>query len=830
MLSEVQFVADEVAALAKDSESSSPDDFLLVINELSSIIDELNRNNDLTDTVENRKAVNSLGSDLSRARVLLTSEVKTSKSVTGQLEELTRDMGRSLGLVMLTGVDVPEEVKERIGALRKGMNIMISAAGSSSPELSCESDFGTGSEPVGEIEEVNDDEDVQVGIEDVVLQIKNGGGGGDEEELMLALWALTDFIREKTVGHEWIQDTNTVEILSSKLSLVKSSNVRSTIIKILLNLVAEYPDYKERMVDVGSLSTLVKSLAREAGERREAVGLLLALSDVPVARRRIGRIQGCILMLVSMLKGDDQIASCHSLNLLNELSDNTQNALHMAEAGYFKPLVQHLNDGSDMCKILMATALSRIQLTDQNRAALGQEGAIETLANMFNTGKMEAKLSALNALHNLSGLPENVQRLIDSGIVPLLLQLLFSVTSVLMTLREPAAAILARIAQSESILVNRDVAQQMLSLLSLSSPSIKDHLLHALNSICNHSRASRVRKKMTESGAFQLLLPFLSESNNGIRAAAVNLLYTLSKYFPAELSEQLGETYLVNIVDIISSSLSEDEKAAGVGLLSNLPISDKRATEALLRANALPILLSMLESSLASSTPVKCWVTESISSILIRFTIPSDKKLQRYSAQHEVIPLLVKLLSCESSSIIAKCRAATSLAQLSQNSLSLRKPRKWKWVCAPPSADSFCQVHDGYCHVKTTYCLVKAKAVAPLIQILQSKERAADKSVLSAISTLLDEEIWENGANILAESSGIQAIVKVLEFGPVKVQEKCLWILERVFRNEAHRKQFGEVAEGVLIDLAQKADSKLKPAVAKILAQLELLQMQSSYF
>ncbi|KAL9679352.1 hypothetical protein QQ045_017210 [Rhodiola kirilowii] len=245
MLSEVQFVADEVAALAKDSGSSSPDalfDFLLVIN-------ELNRNNDLTDTVEIRKAVNSLGSDLSRARVLLTSEVKTSKSVTGQLQELTRDMGRSLGLVMLTGVDVAEEVKERIGALRKGMMMMMSAAGSSSPGLSCESDFGTGSKPVGEIEEVNDDdeeeeEDVQVGIEDVVLQIKNGGGGDEEEELMLALWALTDFIREQTVGHEWIQDTNIVEILSSKLSLVKSSNVRSTIIKILQNLVAEYPDYK----------------------------------------------------------------------------------------------------------------------------------------------------------------------------------------------------------------------------------------------------------------------------------------------------------------------------------------------------------------------------------------------------------------------------------------------------------------------------------------------------------------------------------------------------------------------------------------------------------
>uniref|UniRef100_A0A7N0VAX5 ARM repeat superfamily protein n=1 Tax=Kalanchoe fedtschenkoi TaxID=63787 RepID=A0A7N0VAX5_KALFE len=597
-----------------------------------------------------------------------------------------------------------------------------------------------------------------------------------------------------------------------------------------MRIVTLLDSLQERMVDVGSLSTLVKSLGREAGEGREAAGLLLALSDSPAARRRIGRVQGCVIILVSMLNGDDHAASCYSSSLLDALSGDTQNALHMAEAGHFKPLVQHLRDGSDMSKILMASALSRIKLTDQNRAALGQEGAVEPLADMFNTGKMEAKLSALNALHALSGLPENVQRLISSGIVLPLLQLLFSVTSALMTLREPAAAILARIAQSESILVNKDVAQQMLSLLGPSSPSIKYHLLHALDSICTHPGASRVRKKITERGAFQLLLPFLSEPNNSIRVAAVNLLYTLSKYFPAELSEQFGETYLVKLVSIVASSVSEEEKAAGVGILSNLPISDKRVTDALLTANVLHIVIPMLDSTVASSTPMKRWLSENISRLLIRFTVPSDKKLQRTCAQHEVIPLLVKLLSSESSSIITKSRAATSLTQLSENSLSLRKPRKWRWACVPPSAESFCDVHDGFCHVKTTYCLVKAKAVAPLIQVLVGEEREADEAVLSAISTLLVDEICENGCNCLAEVSGIQAVVEALESGTVKVQEKCLWILERVFRSEDHRKKYGEGAERVLIDLAQKGDVSLKPAVGKILAQLELVQMQSSYF
>ena len=101
------------------------------------------------------------------------------------------------------------------------------------------------------------------------------------------------------------------------------------------------------MADVGFLSTLVKSLIREEEERREAVGLLLDLSELSEIRRRIGRIQGCIVMLVALLNGDDPIASHDAGKLLNCLSSNTQNALHMAEAGYFKPLVQYLKEGDN---------------------------------------------------------------------------------------------------------------------------------------------------------------------------------------------------------------------------------------------------------------------------------------------------------------------------------------------------------------------------------------------------------------------------------------------------------------------------------------------------
>ncbi|KDO83210.1 hypothetical protein CISIN_1g003146mg [Citrus sinensis] len=830
---QLQVLSKEVASLARNSEYEIDmfNEFADIVEKFSPVFDHLKDNDKVMATAPILKAVDSLEKELRRANSLIKSS--NSRLVSKQMEDLTQDMGRSLGLVLFASVELEVDVKEKIGSLhRELMNARFDKSLSSSPiqtprpslESGFVSDFESRKavEMEEEIQEIVE-ERISLGIDDVMLQLKHG----DDKNLKFALLELRELISAKTVDSEWINEAEIIAVLLNRLGSSKPYN-RLIMIQILRNLASENADYKEKMANVGSLSALVKSLTRDVEEQREAVGLLLDLSDLPAVWRRIGRIQGCIVMLVSMLSGNDPVASHDAGKLLNALSSNTQNALHMAEAGYFKPLVQYLKEGSDMSKILMATALSRMELTDQSRASLGEDGAIEPLVRMFRVGKLEAKLSALNALQNLSLLAENIQRLVISGIVSPLLQLLFSVTSVLMTLREPASAILARIAQSESILVNKDVAQQMLSLLNLCSPTIQYHLLHALNSIAAHSSASNVRRKMKENGAIHLLLPFLMETNANIRAAALNLVCTLSKDVYEELAEQLGDKYLNILVDITLSSTSENEKAAAVGILSNLPVSNKKATELLKKTNLLPSLISAATSSTITKTHSTPWLVESVAGILIRFTDPSDKKLQQYSVQHGVIRLLVKLLSSES--VVAKSSASISLAQLSQNSLSLRKSKISKWLCVPPSADAFCEVHDGYCFVKSTFCLVKAGAVSPLIQVLEGKEREADETVLGALASLLQDETWESGSNYLAKLSGTQAIIKVLESGNAKAQEKALWILERIFRIEEHRVKYGESAQVVLIDLAQNGDSRLKPAVAKLLAQLELLQAQSSYF
>ncbi|GAA0167480.1 hypothetical protein LIER_22406 [Lithospermum erythrorhizon] len=314
-----------------------------------------------------------------------------------------------------------------------------------------------------------------------------------------------------------------------------------------------------------------------------------------------------------------------------------------------------------------------MEFTSHYRISLVKDGVIEPFVNMFNKGNLEAKLSALGALQNLSYSVENISLLIDLGIVIALLQLLFSVTSVLMTLREPASAILAKIAQSGSILVTHNVAQQMLSLLNVSSSVIQFNLLDALISIVSHTRASKVRKKMNSCCALQLLLPFLVETTNSrIKGGALELMYNLSKDMQEELIEHLSEARINTLVRIISSATLQSEKkaaAAAIGILGNIPLYHKKSTDMLVNAKILPALVSILSSTYVIATPSMEDLAERTTGLLIRFTLPSNVKLQYVIATPSNVKLQYALVSILSSTYVIATPSMEDLAERTTGSV-----------------------------------------------------------------------------------------------------------------------------------------------------------------
>ena len=153
------------------------------------------------------------------------------------MEEVTHDLGRSLGLLLLASLEVSTDLKEKIGNLHKEL---MSARFSldSSPSSSWVSEF------VSELKVVNEIEQESISLEsldigDVVLQLKYG----NDEEFKYALLGLNELIGSERVSNEWIDEEGIIPILFNRLGSSKPEN-RLTIIQILRRLALENADNK----------------------------------------------------------------------------------------------------------------------------------------------------------------------------------------------------------------------------------------------------------------------------------------------------------------------------------------------------------------------------------------------------------------------------------------------------------------------------------------------------------------------------------------------------------------------------------------------------------
>jgi vacuolar protein 8 len=128
---------------------------------------------------------------------------------------------------------------------------------------------------------------------------------------------------------------------------------RSVFHDMLLVRRLKFAPLQERLASIDALSSIVRSLSRDVDETREAVAVLLALTDIPQVRQRIGRIKGCIVMLVTLRNAHESGADV----LLHILASSPQNVLLMAEAGYFRPLIHYLRQGIMSCCTVLTVQL-----------------------------------------------------------------------------------------------------------------------------------------------------------------------------------------------------------------------------------------------------------------------------------------------------------------------------------------------------------------------------------------------------------------------------------------------------------------------------------------
>lgn len=661
----------------------------------------------------------------------------------------------------------------------------------------------------------------------------------DVEEMLQSLEKLQGLCLERQMHREWVKLENYITTLI-KLLGARNREITKCVLSILSLLAKDNEENKEDIAKVdNALESIVRSLARQIDESKLAVELLLELSRSNVVRDLIGNVQGSILLLVTMLSSDDVEAAHKARELLDNLSFLNQNVIEMAKANYLKPLLRNLSSGTENVTIIMTKTLSEIELTDQNKVSVIKDGALPPLLQLLSHSDVQVKEVALKALLQLSSLPENGLQMIREGVAKLLFELLYRHSLQSTILREPAAAMLMHLAMSTthqqadavqvSLLDSEDDVFKFFSLVSFTGPDIQCKILKTFLAMCQSPSGFTIRERLRQLSAVQVLVHLLELDNQTVRANAVKLFYYLTEGSDCRnFTSHVTERCINVLLTIIKTTDDAEEMVAAMGIISRLP-REPHITQWLLHSGAVKTILDCLLDRHKHASH-KWQVIENSVQALCRFTVSTNLVWQKTVAQEGIIPILVKLL--DSGTSLSKQYAAISIKQFSESSCLLSKPIKKAGIlnfCFVPR-EIGCPAHIGTCTVESSFCIIEADALKPLVRLLAEQDIGICEASLDALLTLIHGETPQGGCRVLADANAITQLIKLLNLQSARLQEKILVALEKIFQVDEIKNKHKALAIMPLVDITQRKDSRLRSLAARVLAQLGVLEKQSSYF
>lgn len=661
---------------------------------------------------------------------------------------------------------------------------------------------------------------------------------GDEVGVLHCLQALQDLCEQKDQHREWVVLENYIPVLIQILA-EKNRDIRNHVLVILCMLVKDNEDAKERIANVkNAIESIVRSLGRRLGERKLAVALLLELSEYDLLREYIGKVQGCILLLVTMSSSEDNQAARDATELLEKLSSSDQNVIQMAKANYFKHLLQRLSAGPDDVKMIMVKMLAEMESTDHNKEILFDSGILPPLLRLVSHNDVEMKLVALKALQNLSTLKKNGLEMIQQGAARKLFGILFQHSLPSSSLSEHVAPIIMQLAASTisqdtqtpvSLLESDEDVFNLFSLVSYTVPDVRQYIIQTFYSLCHSPSASYIRNKLRECPSVLVLVKLFENESLSLRASAVKLFSCLAESCDEDaVLKHVNQKCIETLLQMLKSSSDKEEIVSAMGIIRYLP-KVQQITQWLYDAGALSIICKYVQDGTDKDLQKSKLVENSVGA-LCRFTVPTNLEWQKSAAEIGIITVLVQLL--ESGTAQTKQLAALSLTQFSKSSNELSNPmpkRKGFW-CFSAQTEAGCLVHGGVCIVESSFCLLEADAVGALAKTLGDSDLGVCENSLDALLTLIDGEKLQSGSKVLADENVIPLIIRFLGSPSPGLQEKSLNALERIFRLLEFKQKYGASAQMPLVDLTQRGNGSIKSLAARILAHLNVLHDQSSYF
>ncbi|KAJ9563462.1 hypothetical protein OSB04_008622 [Centaurea solstitialis] len=574
---------------------------------------------------------------------------------------------------------------------------------------------------------------------------------------------------ERSAIEKWLADGSNL----CPLTMIPLENSVLRPNRTLRQSIEEWKD-RNTMITIASIKS--KLLKPSSGNEEEVISCLEQLQNL-CEQRDIQRewivLENYIPIFVELLGGRNRDIRTRALVMLCPLAKDSNDAKYYLDPEHRDAFLA----GSEDVKLSMVTTLAEMELTDHSKSSLFEGGALDSLLHLLSNGNPKMKETAAKALCNLSSLPKSTMKMIKEGSVNLLVNILYNQTSS-HCLQDEVAAIIMHLATSTmsqnsngtpiSLLESDGDIHSLFSFIGCTRPSVQESLLHAFYAMCHSPLAATVKAKLRQL-----------EKKQVVNCQTLVL----------EVAYSVKHLMLPNFFLFYCLQNSENEE---------LLVSLCKDEHPKVRANAVKLFCCLTEDG-------------------------NDKEIIDRMGQQSIETLIKIIQSCSNEEETAS--ALCVISRLNKHSLD------FNFLCGSfDYSESGCPVHQGICTVESSFCLVEANAVSPLVTLLGDPDQDVCEASLDALLTLIKAERLPYGSKVLSEANGIHPIIKLLNSTSSSLQEKVLNALERIFRQVEFKQRYGPLAQSPLVELTQRGNSKTKSLAARILAQLNVLHDQSSYF
>ncbi|KAK3035462.1 hypothetical protein RJ639_032887, partial [Escallonia herrerae] len=610
------------------------------------------------------------------------------------------------------------------------------------------------------------------------------------------------------------------------------SHLRSKSLMALLSM-AKDEESKKIMLEEGISRLAIHSLIGSSEKEREyGVKLLLEFSSDETYCVRIASEKGALVLLLSMAGNLEHPALSNLaeeiLKRMERMEDNVQ---HLAAAGRFEPLLSRLCEGSDDVKIEMASMVGRMTLTNSCKEQIARQGA-KVLVNLLS--KPEGRAPSLRALCNLSSLDDNATLLVDSAVLPALTAILFEKQDATVQVKEFAAAIIGNIVSNTGhwelasaegerhLMQSKSIVFGLLELLSTASSQCQVSILRIFCGIASSPQASEaIIGHIKSCDGLKTIILFLEHSEVDQRVYAFRLIRVLSEMLAEDLANELKPSNKLPLFKekILDTQSTEGERSDAACILANLPLSDNEVTTVLgasLVRWTVATLKDRHRSTNGRTTRPTSIMVEGLLGILLHFTRNPDQQSDIFIKEHRLLTIFREQLVFTSKPKEKKL-AALGLKYLSESGRTLAggdpDPQPPQGFCSSlvfmcgraSKVPSTCPIHNSACEEDSQFCLLKSNCIKPLVELLADVDTRVQISAVEALSTLvLDTSNGLKRAVEELEHLGVVDAVIVLftQARPGELQEKALWMVERILRVEPliHRHSLNQSLVRALVE------------------------------